>query len=107
MLSGLVRCFCAVFIAEFGDRTQIVMISLHSSHPVAPIIVGSLLAFLLLSGSAVLLSAFLATRKLDAKAVRVLVALSFAIFAGVAFQEGLQGVRSGRDAFSSSVPENH
>ena len=90
-------CFFAVFLAEFGDRTQIVMVTLHASHPVMPIVVGSLLAFLLLSASAVLLSAFLATRRLDAKAVRIMVALSFALFAGIALHDGLQSLRDGDD----------
>lgn len=47
------RCFSAVLIAEFGDRTQIAMISLHSSLPWVPVFLGSLLAFLLLTLSAV------------------------------------------------------
>ena len=91
--SGMMSCFCAVFLAEFGDRTQIVMVSLHASNPVAPIVAGSLLAFLVLSASAALLSAFLATRRLDAKVVRVLVALSFALFAAIALHDGLQSRR--------------
>lgn len=103
LCSGMTSCFCAVFLAEFGDRTQIVMVSLHASHPVVPIVVGSLFAFLMLSASAVLLSAFLATRRLDAKVVRVLVALSFAVFAGIALVDRLQGVRGdAMDVFSSS-----
>lgn len=102
----MMSCFVAVFLAEFGDRTQVVMVSLHASHPVGPIVVGSLLAFLLLSGSAVLLSAFLATRQLDAKVVRVLVALSFALFAAIALYDGLQSWRRGESYESLDESED-
>ena len=88
------KVFLVVFLAEWGDRTQIVMVGLHAAHPVSPIVVGSLLAFLLLSTSAVLLSAYLSTKRLNARAVRAVIAVSFFVFAGISLNDGLQALHS-------------
>ena len=45
-LDSLGRVFLAVFVAEWGDRTQVAMITLHSSAPWLPVCLGSLIAFL-------------------------------------------------------------
>eukprot|EP00435_Cladocopium_sp_Y103_P001210 s2301_g1.t1 len=50
---ALGRVFLAVFVAEWGDRTQVAMITLHSSAPWLPVCLGSLVAFLILTLSAV------------------------------------------------------
>lgn len=83
-------CFLPVFVAEWGDRTQIAMIALHSSMPVLPVCVGSALAFLVLTASAVLVARMLEGQKLSEKFVLGISALSFAIFALLAALEGLR-----------------
>ena len=88
------KVFFVVFLAEWGDRTQIVMIGLHAAHPVSPIVVGSLLAFLLLSISAVAMAAYLAAKRLNARAVRAVIAVSFFVFAGISLNDGLQSLHN-------------
>jgi len=46
------KAFMGVFIAEWGDRTQIAMIGQHASQPLIPVCIGSLIAFFLLTVSA-------------------------------------------------------
>merc|ERR1719387_207485 len=43
------QCFVAMFLAEWGDRTQIAMIGQHASQPLIPVCLGSLAAFFLLT----------------------------------------------------------
>ena len=93
-LANFATVFFVVFLAEWGDRTQIVMIGLHASHPLSPIVVGSLLAFLLLSISAVAMAAYLATKRLNARVVRAVIAVSFFVFAGISLNDGLQSLHN-------------
>jgi putative Ca2+/H+ antiporter (TMEM165/GDT1 family) len=81
--------FLTVFIAEWGDRTQIAMIGLHSSLPVMPVFYGSLLAFGMLSLSAVLVAAIVDQQKVSERCVAAIVSLSFAAFAVMSFRDGL------------------
>jgi len=83
------RTFSAVFIAEWGDRTQIAMIGQHASHPLIPVMVGSALAFCILSGSAVLLGMVLGSRTFNKRTVYALSATCFAIFAILSLRDGL------------------
>ena len=42
----VMRVFIAVFVAEWGDRTQVAMVTLHSSAPWVPVCIGSMVAFM-------------------------------------------------------------
>lgn len=77
-------CF-AIFIAEWGDRTQVAMISLHSSLPVLPVCLGSLAAFVVLSASAALVAHLLQGRHLNERLINGVSAGSFFVFAALAY----------------------
>merc|ERR1719433_526819 len=81
--------FTAVFVAEWGDRTQIAMIGVHASQPLLPVMLGSTAAFGLLSLSAVLMSKFLTERTLSETRVKAIVALCFAVFTAIAVYDGI------------------
>lgn len=83
-------CFLPVFVAEWGDRTQIAMIALHSSMPVVPVCAGSALAFLMLTASAVLVARMLEGQQLSERLVLGLSAVSFCIFSLLATIEGIR-----------------
>lgn len=84
------QCFMAVFIAEWGDRTQIAMIGIHASKPLVPVMLGSLLAFFLLTLSAVIVGVFLGDRTLSESSVKAVCAVSFAVFTVIAIHDGMQ-----------------
>jgi len=88
------RVFLAVFIAEWGDRTQIAMISCHSSMPVWPVCFGSLMAFLMLTIMAVLVAKMLEGKKLSERFISGVSAVSFGIFAIIALLDGLKEMPS-------------
>lgn len=83
------KCFMAVFIAEWGDRTQIAMVGLHASHPLLPVILGSSLAFALLTLSAVIVGMLLGERSLSEKAVKAACAVGFVVFTVLAVRDGM------------------
>lgn len=83
------QCFITMFIAEWGDRTQIAMIGQHASQPLIPVCLGSAIAFFLLTLSAVIVGMMLKGQKLSEKTVHFVSALSFAIFAALALHDGL------------------
>jgi len=95
--SALLQVFVAVFIAEWGDRTQVAMISLHASLPILPVVLGSLVAFFLACSSAVLLARVLESSKLSERTISGTSAVSFFLFAVVALVSGIQefGQREG------------
>merc|ERR1712014_179103 len=78
------ECWMAMFIAEWGDRTQIAMIGQHASQPIIPVCVGSLVAFFLLTVSAVMVGMFLDGMRLSEKKVHLVSSISFFIFAALA-----------------------
>jgi len=84
----LLRCFMAVFVAEWGDRTQVAMISLHASAPWVPVCLGSLLAFSALTWSAVAAATLLEGTKLSEKLVLGVSAVSFLVFALLSLRDG-------------------
>lgn len=86
------KCFAAVFVAEWGDRTQIAMVGQHASLPLVPVCVGSAIAFFLLTLSAVFVASLLDKLRLSEKFVRGISALSFAVFALVALSNGLHAM---------------
>lgn len=98
MATGLARifwqCFVAVFIAEWGDRTQIAMIGIHASQPLIPVMVGSTLAFALLTMSAVIMGTFLGDRTLNESSVKAVCAVSFAMFTVIAIHDAMNAPSS-------------
>lgn len=86
------QCFMAMFIAEWGDRTQIAMIGQHASQPLIPVCMGSLLAFFLLTMSAVLVGMCLDGAKLSEKMVHLVSSLSFFVFAALALMDGIRSI---------------
>mmetsp|Transcript_27803 Transcript_27803/g.86550 ORF Transcript_27803/g.86550 Transcript_27803/m.86550 type:complete len:327 (+) Transcript_27803:96-1076(+) len=94
--AALAQAFLAVFIAEWGDRTQMAMIGLHSSLPVLPVFVGSALAFFLLTVSAVVVASFIAKAKLSERLVMGTASLSFLVFAILALLDGLRAKQHGQ-----------
>jgi len=91
--SPMMRTFVAVFVAEWGDRTQIAMIGQHASQLLMPVVCGSLVAFFCLTFSAVIVARVLGDRKLSEKTVRAISALSFALFAVLALYDGFESRR--------------
>lgn len=89
------QCFMAMFIAEWGDRTQIAMIGQHASQPLIPVCAGSLLAFFLLTVSAVIVGMCLDGMKLSEKMVHLVSSLSFFVFAALALWDGLHSIGYG------------
>jgi len=83
------QCFVAMFIAEWGDRTQIAMIGQHASQPLVPVLLGSLLAFFVLTGSAVATGALLSNQKVSERLVYLVSAVAFGVFAVLAVHDGL------------------
>jgi len=83
------KCFVAVFIAEWGDRTQFAMIGQHASQPLVPVFAGSVLAFFLLTLSAVLVASVLKDQRLSERLVHAVGAIAFAVFAVLSFRDAL------------------
>mmetsp|Transcript_5116 Transcript_5116/g.8358 ORF Transcript_5116/g.8358 Transcript_5116/m.8358 type:complete len:281 (+) Transcript_5116:83-925(+) len=86
---ALGRVFLAVFVAEWGDRTQVAMITLHSSAPWLPVCLGSLVAFLVLTLSAVAAASLMQHAKLSERFVLGVSAGSFFVFSALAVHDGL------------------
>uniref|UniRef100_A0A7S2MXY6 GDT1 family protein n=1 Tax=Zooxanthella nutricula TaxID=1333877 RepID=A0A7S2MXY6_9DINO len=83
------ECWMAMFIAEWGDRTQIAMIGQHASQPLIPVCCGSLLAFFLLTISAVAVGMCMDGVKLSEKKVHLVSSISFFVFAALSMWDGL------------------
>jgi len=83
------QCFLAVFVAEWGDRTQIAMIGIHASQPLVPVMMGSTVAFGMLTFSAVLAGTFIGDRTLSESTVKAVCAVSFLFFTAVAIHDTL------------------
>lgn len=87
------ECLWVMFIAEWGDRTQIAMIGQHASQPLIPVCVGSLLAFFLLTVSAVMVGMCMDGMKLSEKKVHLVSSMSFFVFAALALWDGLDSTK--------------
>lgn len=83
------QCFVMVFIAEWGDRTQIAMIGIHATLPLIPVMIGSTVAFGLLTLSAVLLGRLIGDKTLSESTVKGICALSFLVFALIAIRDSM------------------
>jgi len=86
---ALSKSFMGVFIAEWGDRTQIAMIGQHASQPLMPVFFGGAVAFFLLTLSAVGLASIAGSLKLSEKTVHLIGAVSFGVFAVLALIDSL------------------
>jgi len=82
-------CWMTVFLAEWGDRTQITMIGLQASQPAVPVCVGSSAAFFLLTLSAVLSGKLLSGTRLSERKVYAAASLVFVIFAVIALEDAI------------------
>lgn len=91
---GILKCFTAVFLAEWGDRTQVAIISLHATLDLVPVLIGSLMAFFLLTLSAVLVAQVLKGQKLNEQLILTISAASFTVFAFMALFEGIQDLQA-------------
>lgn len=89
LMQVFVQCFLAVFIAEWGDRTQIAMIGQSASQAIVPVCLGSSLAFLALTASAVLVGMVLGEHTLSEKKICIVSTLSFAVFSVLATWDGM------------------
>jgi putative Ca2+/H+ antiporter (TMEM165/GDT1 family) len=87
------QCFIAVFIAEWGDRTQVAMVSQHASQPLMPVLVGSSAAFFVLTLSAVWVASVIDRLKLRERSVHGISAISFAVFGIIALCNGFMAMR--------------
>jgi len=92
----ILKAFVAVFIAEWGDRTQIAMIGQHASQPLIPVFMGSCVAFALLTLSAVGAAAMLSGRKISERAVFSVSALCFYVFAASALRDAYVAMHHGK-----------
>jgi len=83
------KCFLAVFIAEWGDRTQFAMVGQHASQPLLPVFWGSVAAFFLLTLSAVMVAFVLDKQRLSERLVHGVGAAAFFVFAVLALKDAL------------------
>lgn len=88
-LSVFGKAFMGVFIAEWGDRTQIAMIGQHASQPLVPVFLGSTVAFFLLTLSAVGAATLLHGQKLREKVVFGFSACCFGLFGLLALRDAV------------------
>lgn len=82
----MVSAFALLFLAELGDKTQLMTMTLAHRYPVRPVLAGVFAAFLLLNLLAVLLGAAL-YRYLPQSAVLLAAALLFLYFAWRSWRE--------------------
>jgi putative Ca2+/H+ antiporter (TMEM165/GDT1 family) len=72
--------YIGVFVAEWADRTQVVMIALHASQPLWPVIFGSLCAFALMCVFAVILGSFISSLRINKRLLNAMIAFAFVLF---------------------------
>lgn len=84
--------FLTVFLAEWGDRTQFVMIALNASAEPLPVVIGALLAFFVLVVSAVTVATVVRLLRLNKRVILICVAIAFIIFAALSIKEGVDSL---------------
>lgn len=82
--AGFATVFSIIFIAEWGDRTQLVQITLAASYPWLPVLLGSLLGLCLLCLSAATLARCLEGWSLQERYVNLGCAVVFSMMAVMA-----------------------
>lgn len=85
-----VCCFLPVFLAEWGDRTQVSMIALSSTLPVVPVFLGCSLALLLLTGFIVLPTMIVTRKKPSERVTSAVTALGLCLFTALSLWHGIQ-----------------
>ena len=96
-LSASISTFALIALAEMGDKSQLVCMTLAARHRAAPVIVGAASAFLVLNALAVLFGAAVAAWIPE----RILSAAVAVLFAGF----GISMLRSADGAESAAVTE--
>lgn len=96
-LTSTSTTFVLVFLAELGDKTQLVCMTLAARHRGRPVFLGAAIAFLLLNLLAVLFGATLA-HWLPEKLLAAIVAVLFAVF-------GLQSLRTASNGENEEIVE--
>jgi len=86
---AVLKAFVAVFLAEWGDRTQVAMIGQHASQPLVPVFLGSCVAFFLLTLSAVGAASMLSGHKISERLVFGVSATCFYVFAALSLRDAL------------------
>mmetsp|Transcript_16840 Transcript_16840/g.43454 ORF Transcript_16840/g.43454 Transcript_16840/m.43454 type:complete len:403 (-) Transcript_16840:49-1257(-) len=86
------KSFMGVFIAEWGDRTQIAMVGQHASQPLVPVFLGSTVAFFLLTASAVGVASVSKNLQLRERLVYGVSAVFFTIFALLAVKDAIEAM---------------
>jgi len=94
-LASVVGAFLLVFLAEFGDKSQLVCMTLAARYRVFPVLMGAIVAFAVLNLLAVLVGSVAATW-LPRPVVLGVVAILFLWF-------GVQSFRTGEDEGDDSV----
>lgn len=79
LISVPVGTFLLIFFAEFGDKSQLVCMTLAARHPHRPVMIGAVAAFALLNLLAVLFGSLLA-QWIPETLISALVALLFGLF---------------------------
>jgi len=80
MISELIKAFILIFIAEMGDKTQILAIAFATKYPVKKILIGVFVGSLLNHGLAVIFGYYLGS-VIDFGIVKVVTGIAFVIFA--------------------------
>ena len=107
-LSVFASTFSLVGLAEMGDKSQLVCVSLAARHRHWPVLAGAATAFLILNALAVLFGAGIAT-VVPERVVAGLVAVLFTVFGIQALQAPVQAdvaepvERSGRGLFATTL----
>lgn len=83
------KAFMAVFVAEWGDRTQFAIVGQALSQPAIPVFLGSGAAFALLTLTAVAAGALLSNWTCSETILFLISGIIFAIFAVLSLIEGL------------------
>lgn len=85
----MLATFMLVFRAEWGDQTQLAMISLQSSEPLLAVCLGAAGAYLLLTTVAVVIGGSVPSEFLHERFLLLLSAFTFLIFAAVSLWQAL------------------
>jgi Ca2+/H+ antiporter, TMEM165/GDT1 family len=101
-LSALAVAFGVVFLAELGDKSQLIALSLAARRPALKVLAGLALAALVLQGVAALLGAALATA-VPMRPVAVVAGLAFLVAALLVLRSADDGPAVGPGRYRSTV----